>query len=176
MSKILKRSLNLRFAKTHTKKACDTKTQAFLFIRVGYESEESQGSHLDAFPRRRIGRTGGIVEGAMSRPAGAAVFYRVEGFEHHRFVTLHIGEVIPAVFRVKSAVIDFADPVRVNRARWEISSFMPMLLASAIASGSLCTGCRMGRQIWTTAKRRLSNSSASSGNRSRTRCGPDHSV
>ena len=51
-----------------------------------------------------------------------------------------------------------------------------MLLASVTANGASTTGPRIGRHTLITAKRFFNNSSASSPNRSLTRCGPDLTV
>ena len=40
----------------------------------------------------------------MSGPAGAAVSFRLEGFEHNRFIALHVGEIIPDMVGVESHV------------------------------------------------------------------------
>ena len=76
--------------------------------------EKSYCPHFDTFPRRRIRRRGGIVEGAVRRPAGAAVFYRIEGLKYHRLVALHVGEVVPAVLGIEHGMVNFAAAVRVD--------------------------------------------------------------
>src|SRR5277367_5626511 len=40
----------------------------------GLERKEDQGSHLDAFARRRVGRAGRILEGGMRGEASTAAF------------------------------------------------------------------------------------------------------
>src|SRR5689334_12857148 len=60
-----------------------------------------------------------VVEGTLRAPTRTAVLDRVEGFEDNRFVPLHVGKVIPAVGRIESAVIHFADPVGINSRTWE---------------------------------------------------------
>src|SRR5262249_36646422 len=76
--------------------------------------EKRQGPHLDAFARRSVRRTCGVVERAVGGPAGAPVFFRLEGFKHDRFVTLHIREVVPDMVGVEHHVTGLADPIRVN--------------------------------------------------------------
>ena len=55
-----------------------------------------------------------VVERTMGGPAGAAVSFRLEGFEHNCFIALHVGEIIPDMVGVESHVSGFADPIRVN--------------------------------------------------------------
>ena len=50
----------------------------------------------------------------MGGPAGATVSFRFEGFEHDRFITLHVGEIVPDMVGVESHMAGFADPIRVN--------------------------------------------------------------
>src|SRR5262249_47677508 len=76
--------------------------------------EKRQGPHLDAFPRWSVRRTCGVVERTVRGPAGAPVFFRLEGFEHDRFVALHIWEVVPNMVWVESHVTGLADPIRIN--------------------------------------------------------------
>src|SRR6516162_7214517 len=84
--------------------------------------EKCQGSHFNAFTRWSVGRTGGVVKCRMRGPTGAAILCRIKRLENDRLVSPHFGEVIPAVFRIVSAVIDLANPVRVNaRARKQLS-------------------------------------------------------
>src|SRR6516164_3090095 len=46
--------------------------------------EKRHRADFDAFPRPRVRRRGRILEGGVRGPAGAAVFYRIEYFEHVR--------------------------------------------------------------------------------------------
>src|ERR1051325_6167374 len=110
---------DLRLPRNGNKKRACAVTAAgpFVFLRVS-ASEKSQSPHFDALARRRLGRARGIVEGAVRGPARAAVLDRVESLEHDCLVALHFGEIIPAMLRIESAVVHFADPVGINpRAR-----------------------------------------------------------
>src|SRR6516225_2351230 len=71
--------------------------------------EKRHRADFDAFPRPRVRRRGRILEGGVRGPAGAAVFYRIEYFEHVGLFTPHAREPIPFVCRIVPDRIGLAD-------------------------------------------------------------------
>src|SRR5579883_326301 len=74
-------------------------------------SEEREGSDLDAFARRRVGRGRWILEGGVNGESGAAVPRGIEAFDEEHFVALHAREVVPAMTRIVGRNIYLADPI-----------------------------------------------------------------
>ena len=58
-------------------------------------SEKRQRADFDAFAGACVTRRGGIVEGGVGGPAGAAVFERIVDLEHDRLLAPHAREPEP---------------------------------------------------------------------------------
>ena len=71
--------------------------------------EKRHRPDLNAFARMRVGRRGRIDEGSMRGPAGAAVLFGIEHFEHIGFLAPHAREPIPFVRRIEFDGVGLAD-------------------------------------------------------------------
>src|SRR5258708_5067465 len=75
--------------------------------------EKREGADLDALARPCMRRRGGIGEGGVGGPAGAAVLHRLVDLEHQCLVRPHVREPVPALPRIPGYAVGLADPVLV---------------------------------------------------------------
>src|SRR5271156_1841316 len=77
--------------------------------------EKHQRSELDTFTRRRVRRTGRIIECRMSGKARPSVFFRIEALDQQRLIAAHLRKVVPAMSSSVGDRVGLPDSVSVSQ-------------------------------------------------------------